>query len=74
MPLELRWEIQSPVPVATGILGFISIFKGNPLSSLDEAQKTSLLSRWKWGVSPHVDLRWGSWAFSRSTTGESDLP
>ena len=27
------------VPVSTGILGFISIFKGNPLSSLDEAQR-----------------------------------
>ena len=74
MPLELRREIQSPVPVATGILGFVSIFKGNPLLSRVEARKTNMISSWKWGVIPHVYLRWGSWAFSRSTTGESDLP
>ena len=69
MPLELRWEIQSPVSFATGILGFVSIFKGNPSSSHVEAWKTSLFSSWKWGVSPHVNLRRGSWAFSRTTTG-----
>ena len=74
MPLELRREIQSLVPVATGILGFISIFKGNPSSSHVEAWNASLVSSWKWGVSPHVDLRQGSRNFSRSTTGESDLP
>ena len=26
------------------------------------------------GVKPPVKLRWGTWAFSRGSTGESDLP
>ena len=33
---EVRWETQSPFPVATGILGFLSIFKrSQALSSFE---------------------------------------
>ena len=32
MPLRVRQEMQGPFPVATGILGFLSIFKRSQAS------------------------------------------
>ena len=36
-PLDLRQEAQGPFPVATGILGFLSIFKRSQATSPFEA-------------------------------------
>ena len=72
--LELKWEIQVCSPVVTGILGFLlSFIRGNQASSNFKAWNSVFLSSCKRGVSPPVDLRWGTWVFSRGATGESDL-
>ena len=73
-PLEVRRESQVPFPVATGILGFLSIFKMSQASSPFEALNSAFLSNCQRDVRPPVELRWGTTAFSRVSTGDSDLP
>ena len=74
MPLEMRQETQEPFPVATGILGFLSIFKRSQASSLFEALNSTCLSSCQRDVRPPLEMRWGPRAFSRVSTGHSDIP
>ena len=73
-PLDVRQETQCPFPVATGILGFLSIFKKSQASSPFEALNSVYLSRCHRDVRPHVEMRWGTRAFSRVCTRDSDIP
>ena len=73
-PLELRGETQGSFPVATGMLEFLSIFKRNQASSPVEACNSAFLLRCQRGVKPPVELRQGTWALSRVSTGDSDIP
>ena len=52
--LEVRRETQGPFPVATGILGFLSIFKRSQASSPFEALNSTYFSRCQREVRPPV--------------------
>ena len=69
MLLEVRRETEGPFPVATGILGFLSMFKRSQASSHFGALNPACLSRCQRVVRPPVELRRGPWAFSRVSTG-----
>ena len=73
-PLEVRRETQGPFPVATGILGFLSIFKMSQASAPFEALNSAFLSSCQRDVRPPVEMRPGTRAFSRVSTGHSDIP
>ena len=72
-PLPVRWESKNPFPVATGILGFLSIFKSQT-SSPFEALNSTFLSSCQRDVWPPVEMRQGTRAFPRVSTGDSDIP
>ena len=74
MPLELRRETQGPFPVATGIFEFLSIFKRSQASSPVEACNSPFLWRCQRDVKPPVEMRRGTRALSRVSTGHSDIP
>ena len=74
MLLEVRWETQGPFLVVTVILGFLSIFKKSQASSPFEALKSVCLSRCQRDVRPPVQMRKETRAFSRVSTGDSDIP
>ena len=74
MPLEVRRETQGPFPVATGILGFLSIFMGSQASSPFEALNSACLSSSQRDVRPSVEMRRGTRAFSMVSTGDSNIP
>ena len=74
MPLDLRWETQGPFPVATGILEFLSIFKRSQASSPVEACHSAFLLRYQSGVNFPMEMRRGTRALSRVSTGDSDVP
>ena len=69
MLLEVRWETEGTFPVATGILEFLSMFKRSQASSHFGALNSACLSRCQRVVRPPVEMRWGSWVFSRVSTG-----
>ena len=48
--------------------------QGSQASSCVEAWNSAFLSSCKMGVRPPVDFRWGTWAFTKGATGESNLP
>ena len=73
-PLQVRRETQSPLLVATVILGFLSIFNKSQASSPFKALNSVCLSRCQRDVMPPVQMRWGPKAFSRVSTGNSDIP
>ena len=56
-PLEVRWETQGHFPLATGILGFLSIFKTSHASSPFEALNSECLTRCQRDVGPPVEMR-----------------
>ena len=56
------------------ILGFRSIFKKRQASSHYEALNSVCLSRGQRGVRPTVQMRQTQTAFSRVSTGDSDIP
>ena len=60
--------------VGTVILGFISIFKKSQASSPSEALNFVCLSRGQRDVRPSVQMRWTPKAFSRVSSGDSDMP
>ena len=62
------------LPVATGILGFLTIFKMSQASSPFEALNSTCLSRCQRDVGPPVEMMQRTRAFSRVTTGVSDIP
>ena len=73
MPLELRRETQGPFPVAIGIFEFLSIFKSQASSPV-ETCKSAFLWRCQRDANPPVEMRWGTKALSRVSTGHSDTP
>ena len=60
--------------VGTMILGFLSIFKKSQASSPYEALNSVCLSRDQRDVRPPVQMRQTPTAFSRVSTGDSDMP
>ena len=72
--LEVRWETKGPFLVSTDILGFLSIFKKSQASSPFEALNSMCLSRCQSDMIPPVQMRRRTTAFSRVSTGDSDIP
>ena len=72
--MELRRETKCPFLVARVILVFLSIFKKSQASSPFEALNSVCLSRCQRDVRPPVLMRRGPRAFSRVSTGDSDIP
>ena len=68
-PLNLRQEAQGPFPVATGILGCLSVFKRSQATSPFEALNSAWLSSFPRDVRPPVEMRRGTRAFARVATG-----
>ena len=68
-PLEVMWETQGPFPVATGILGFLSIFKRSQSSSTFEALNYVCLSRCQRDVGRPVEMRQRTRSFTGSPQG-----
>ena len=73
-PLKVKRETQSPFPVATGILGFLSIYKKSQASSPFEALNSACLWSCQGDVRPPVEMSRGPMAFSSVSTGDSDIP
>ena len=65
---------QGPFPVATVILGFLSIFNKSQASSPFEALNSAYLLSCQRDVRPPVQMRWGPRAFSSVPTGDSNIP
>ena len=72
--LEVSRETQYPFPVGPGILGFLSILKKSHALSPFEALNSACLSRCQRNVRPPVHMRRRPKAFSRVSTGNSDIP
>ena len=72
--LEVRQETEVHFLVGTVILGFLSIFKKSQASSPYEALNSVCLSRDQTGVRLPVQMRRTPTAFSRVSTGDSDMP
>ena len=72
--LEVRRETHGPFLVATVIFAFLSIFNKSQASSPFEALNSACLSRCQRDVRPPVQMRQGPRAFSRVSTGDSDIP
>ena len=60
--------------VGTVILGFLSIFKKSQASSTSETLNSVCLLRCQRNVRPPVQMRHRPMAFSRVSTGDSDMP
>ena len=65
---------QCPFLVSTEILQFLSIFKKSQASAPFEALNFVCLSRYQSGVIPPLQKRRRTMAFSRVSTGDSDIP
>ena len=74
MLLEVRRETKGPFLVATVILGFLLIFKKSQATSPFEALSYTCLSSCQKNVMPPVQMRRAARAFSRVSTGDSDIP
>ena len=72
--LEVRQETQGPFSVATGILGFLSIFKRSQVSSHFEALNSLYFLNCERDVRPLVEMIQGARSFSRVSTRDSDIP
>ena len=70
----MRQETEVHFLVGTVILGFLSIFKKSHASSPYEALNSVCLSRGQRDVRPPVQKRQTRRAFSRASTGDSDIP
>ena len=70
----MRQEIEFHSLVGRVILGFLSNFKKSQASSPFEALNSMCLSRCQIDVIPPVQMRRGLTAFSRVSTGDSDIP
>ena len=67
-------EAKRPLLVGTVILEFLSIFTKNQASSPFEAMNSAHLSKSQMDVRPSVKKRLRNMAFSRVSTGDSDIP
>ena len=72
--LEVRWETTRTFLVSRKILGFLSIFKKSQASSPFEALNSVCLLRYQSDVIPPIQMRRRTMAFSRVSTGDSDIP
>ena len=72
--LDVRHETQVNFLVGAVILRFLSIFKKSQASSPFETLNSMCLSRCQRDVIPHVQMRRRPTAFSRVSTGDSDIP
>ena len=72
--LKVSWEGKSPLLVGTVILVFLSIFTKSHASSPFEAMNSVHLSKSLMDVRPSVQKRLRTMAFSRVSTGDSDIP
>ena len=74
MLLEVRQETQDHILVGTVILGLLSIFKKSQASSPYEVVNSVCLWRGQRDLRPAVQMRRIATAFSRVSTGHSDMP
>ena len=72
--LEVSREAKRPLLVGTIILVFVSIFKKCQASSNFEALNSAHLSKSQMDVRPPVQKSLSTMAFSRCSTGDSDIP
>ena len=72
--LEVKQETEVHFLVGTVILGFLSIFQRCKASSPCEALNSMCLLRCQSDVIPPVQMRRKPTAFSRFSTGDSDIP
>ena len=70
----MRQETEVHFLVGTMILGLLSIFKKSEASSPYEALNTLCFSNGQRDVRPPVQMRQTPTAFSRVSTGDSDMP
>ena len=70
----MRQETEVHFLFGTVILGLLSIFKKSQASSPYEALNSVCLSRVQRDVRPPVKMRWKPMAFSRVSTGDSNMP
>ena len=70
----MKQETEVHFLVGTVILGFLSILKKSKASSTLEALNSVCLSRCQSDVIPPVLMRQRPMAFSRVSTGNSDIP
>ena len=70
----MRREAKRPLFVGTVILVFLSIFTKSQASSPFEALNSPHLSKSQMDVRPSVQKRLRTMAFSRVSTGDSDIP
>ena len=71
--LEVRWETQCPYLVASVISGYLSFFNKCQALSPFEASNSMCLLRFQRDVRPPFQMRQGPRAFSRFSTGDSDI-
>ena len=71
--LDVSRETKRPLLVGTVILVFLSIFTKRQASSPCEAMNSAHLSMCQKDVRPSVQKRWRTMAFSRVSTGDSDI-
>ena len=74
MLLKVRQETEVHFLFGTVILGLLSVFKKSQASSPYEALNSVCLLRVQRDVRPPVQMRLKPMAFSRVTTGNSDMP
>ena len=72
--LEVSSEAKLPLLVGTVILVFLSIFTKSQASSPFEALNSVQLSKSQMDVRPYVQKSLRTMAFSRVSTGDSDIP
>ena len=72
--MEVKQETEVHFPLGRVILGFLSIFRKSKASSPFEALNSMCLSRCQSDVIPHIQIRRRTVAFSRVSTGDSDIP
>ena len=70
----MRQETEVHFLFGTGLLGLLSIFKKSQPSSPYEALNSMCLSRVQRDMRPSVQMRRKPMAFSRVSTGDSDMP
>ena len=72
--LEVSREAKHPLLIGTVILVFLSIFTKSKESSPFEGLNSAQLSKSQMDMRPSVQKRLRTMAFSRDSTGESDIP
>ena len=72
--LDVSQEAKCPLLFGTVILVFLSIFTKSQASSPFEALNSAHVSKSQMDVRPSVQKRLRTMAFSRVSTGDSDIP